>query len=126
MPRIAKAPNWARFRPAAAYVSRRHGSDTATPTLLGRLLVGDTEFTRTWELRSGELVAIAQVTVRITGTVPADTHEGTLALELSGPVGPVVLLVLPVTSDPGECKFSQAHRRVFRPAAVQRDSGNRL
>ena len=42
-------------------------------------------------------MAIAQVAVRITGTVPVDTHEGTLALELGGPSGPVAPLALPVT-----------------------------
>lgn len=39
----------------------------------------------------------AQVAVRVTGVVPADTHEGTLALELSGPAGAVAPLALPVT-----------------------------
>lgn len=41
--------------------------------------------------------ASAQVAVRVTGVVPADTHEGTLALELGGPAGAVAPLALPVT-----------------------------
>ncbi len=39
----------------------------------------------------------AELAIQVTGLVAADTHEGTLAIGLSGPNGPVSPLALPVT-----------------------------